>query len=188
MLSLFHSWVTEAIHDILPSSDIQTALFSHGSNLLRLTLKASALTISDLEKLLTRIRYLSTQKAKEAPIIAATAPFQEEEKLDTLSISCLQFLNIHLLFKESLIWYRILPPASQTFTEKIMKEIEAFRAAISNRHFAAAEDILSAFYLTNIFPITRQKFWNILYVKLAILCAVFLFVINWAQNEVFFRI
>lgn len=66
-----------------------------------------------------------------------------------------------------------------------MKEIEAFRAAISNRHFAAAEDILSAFYLTNIFPITRQKFWNILYVKLAILCAVFLFVINWAQNEVF---
>lgn len=32
MLSLFHSWVTEAIHDILPSSDIQTALFSHGSN------------------------------------------------------------------------------------------------------------------------------------------------------------
>ena len=80
MLSLFHSWVTEAIHDILPSSDIQTALFSHGSNLLRLTLKASALTIGDLEKLLTRIRYVSTQKAKEAPIIAATAPFQEEEK------------------------------------------------------------------------------------------------------------
>ena len=89
MLSLFHSWVTEAIHDILPSSDIQTALFSHGSNLLRLTLKASALTIGDLEKLLTRIRYVSTQKAKEAPIMAATAPFQEEEKLDTLSISCL---------------------------------------------------------------------------------------------------
>lgn len=153
MPSLFRSWLTKALNDTLPFSDIQAELFSHGPNILRLNLKASCLSAADLKKLLSKIVHLSVQKIREYPVIAATTPFQEEDKLDTLSISCLQFLNIHLLFSEALIWYRILPSASQTFTEKIMKEIEAFRVAISDRHFTDAEDLLSCLlcndYLTD---------------------------------------
>lgn len=143
MLDLFHSWLTRALDDTLTFSDIQTELFSYGSNILRLRLKASCLSAADLKKMLSKIIHLSVQKTREFPVITVTAPFQEEDKLDTFSISCLQFLNIHLLFRETLIWYRILPPASQTFTEKIMKDIEAFRTAISDRHFTDAENLLS---------------------------------------------
>ena len=142
MLSLFHSWLDAALLLLPPASSVQSEVISFGSNVIRLSLKASRLSSNDLEKILREIIRQTAEKTMERPVAAATPPFHGEEQLDTLSISCLQFLNIHLLFSRDFIWYQVLPPASPVFTEKVMKEMELFRAAIADRHFTDAEALL----------------------------------------------